>query len=145
MTDTAAISALVSAAAVVGALTTSSIVTWYVEVSQLAGEVLGRTAADKADDDVSRALESRRDGLDQRRRALLWVAVIQWAVVASLLATALWLAWPECGPACDRSRLPFVFACLALIVALVILPVTLTLTASRRLRTATSHLAGADS
>lgn len=141
LADTASISALISAAAVVGALTTSSIVTWYVEVSQLTGDVEARSAADTKNDEKTREFAARLRPLQTRRRALLWVAIIQWVVVGSLLLTALWLARPICEPVCRYDRFPFFLAALALIVALVVLPVALTITASRRLTSAAALLA----
>lgn len=140
MTDTASISALISAAAVVGALTTSSIVTWYVEVSQLLGDIGARSKADTKNDTKTREFTARLKPLQTRRHALLWVAIIQWVVVGSLLFTALWLAQPTCDPVCRYDRFPFFLAALALIVALVVLPVALTITASRRLKSATAQL-----
>ena len=73
MTDTASISALISAAAVVGALTTSSIVTWYVEVSQLLGDIGARSKADTKNDTKTREFTARLKPLQTRRHALLWV------------------------------------------------------------------------
>lgn len=131
--EPASIAALISAAAVVGALATSSIVTWYVDSSTLLGDVEARSQQERKDDAVTREFVARLKPLETRQRALLWVAIIQWVVVASLLATSLWLA-------CEAGRVPFVLAASALMVALVLLPVGLTGTAMWRLRKARAQL-----
>lgn len=131
--EPASISALISAAAVVGALTTSSIVTWYVDSSTLLGDVDARSQQERKDDAITRELVARLKPLETRQRALLWVAIIQWVVVGSLLATALWLAF-------GAGRVPFVLASSALLVALVVLPAGLTVAAVRRLMKARDEL-----
>jgi hypothetical protein len=128
VSDTAAISALLSAAAVVGALTTSSLLGWYVEVSELRAEVDSRTNADRRRDDLTRALDARRGRLTTRQRALTWVAGLHGIVVAALLGSALWLSYPFGAASIDSDLWPFFIASVALSVALLVVPLLLTLT-----------------
>jgi hypothetical protein len=136
VSDTAAISALLSAAAVVGALTTSSLLVWYVEVSELRAEVDSRTNAERRRDDLTRALDARCGRLTTRQRALTWVAGLHGIVVATLLGSALWLSYPFGGPSIDSDLWPFFIASVAMGVALVVVPLLLTLMARTRLRLA---------
>jgi hypothetical protein len=125
MADTTSISALLSASAVVGALTTSQVVTWYVEAGQLRTDVSVRSSARKADDEYTRQLQARLTQLTSKKRALLWVAGIQWAVVTVLLLLALSMANPWQAAAFTEGLVPFFIAAGALVFALVIVPVTI--------------------
>jgi hypothetical protein len=133
VSDAAAISALLSAAAVVGALTTSSLLVWYVEVSELGAEVDGRTSAERKRDDLTRELDARHGRLTTRQRALAWVAGLHGIVVATLLGSALWLSYPFGGRSIDADLWPFFVASVAMAVALLVVPLLLTLTAWNRL------------
>jgi hypothetical protein len=141
MADTTSISALLSASAVVGALTTSQIVTWYVEAAQLWTDVEVRSSARQKDDGYTQQLKARQTQLKAKQRALLWVAGIQWAVVTILLLLALSLAnpWQDCG--FNQGLLPFFVAAGALVVALVLIPAIIAAVAAHRLRTVSSSLA----
>lgn len=134
MADTASISALLSASAVVGALTTSQVVTWYVETSQLKAEVRARSSAQERDDAYTQELKARQNQLTSKQRALLWVAGIQWAVVTSLLLLALCLSNPWREPGFQSGLLPFFVAAWALVCALVVVPLIITTVSVARLR-----------
>lgn len=140
MADTTSISALLSASAVVGALTTSQIVTWYVEAAQLWTDVKVRSSARQKDDEYTQQLKARQTQLTAKQRALLWVAGIQWAVVTILLLLALWLAnpWQDC--VFNQRLLAFFVAAGALVVALVLIPAIIAFVAAHRLRTVSSSL-----
>lgn len=140
MTDTTSISALLSASAVVGALTTSQIVTWYVEAAQLWTDVRVRSNSRKADDEYTRQLKARQTQLKSKQLALLWVAVIQWTVVTTLLLLALCLANPWRGGDFERGLAPFFMASAALVLALVIVPATIAATAVGSLRRVASNI-----
>ncbi|GAA4406800.1 hypothetical protein GCM10023168_22140 [Fodinibacter luteus] len=134
MADTTSISALLSASAVVGALTTSQVVTWYVEAAQLSTDVTVRSSARKADDEYTRQLKARQTELTSKKRALLWVAGIQWAVVTVLLLLALSMANPWQNAAFTQALVPFFMAACALVLALVVVPVTIAAVAVGDLR-----------
>lgn len=140
MADPTSISALLSASAVVGALTTSQVVTWYVETAQLRTDVTVRSSARKADDEYTRQLKARQTQLTSKQRALLWVAGIQWAVVTVLLLLALSMANPWQDAAFTQTLVPFFLAACALVVALVMVPVTIAVTAVRYLRVVASTI-----
>lgn len=140
MADTTSISALLSASAVVGALTTSQVITWYVETAQLKADVTTRTSARKADDDHTRQLKARQAQLTFKKRALLWVAGIQWAVVTVLLLLALSMADPWQDTAFNQALLAFFIAACALVLALVIVPVTIAAIAAGSLRVVASTI-----
>jgi hypothetical protein len=135
VSDPAAISALLSAAAVVGALTTASLLTWYVETSELHGDVDRRTLAERKRDDLTREFDARRVRLITRQRALTWVAGLHGTVVATLLGSAVWLSYPFRGSAIASDLWPFFLASVALSAALLVVPFVLTLSARRRLQT----------
>ena len=140
MADTTAISALLSASAVVGALTTSQVVTWYVEASQLRTDVKVRTSALQKNDEYNRQLKARKTELVAKQRALLWVAGIQWAVVACLLLLALCLANPWQEDTFDRGLVPFFMAAAALTFALVVVPASIAAIAVGSLRGVASSI-----
>jgi hypothetical protein len=84
-----------------------------------------RSSARKADDEYTRQLQVRLTQLTSKKRALLWVAGIQWAVVTVLLLLALSMANPWQAAAFTEGLVPFFIAAGALVFALVIVPVTI--------------------
>lgn len=134
MADPTSISALLSASAVVGALTTSQVVTWYVEAAQLSTDVTVRSSARKGDDEYTRQLKARQTQLTSKKRALLWVAGIQWTVVTVLLLLALCMANPWQDSAFDQGLMPFFMAACALFLAHVLVPATIAAVAAGCLR-----------
>jgi hypothetical protein len=133
MTEPAAISALLSASAVVGALTTSQVVSLSLDVRQLHARVSSRSRDQKSDDVNTRGLQDALAEYEARWQALHIIAGLQWVVVTALLGTAGWLAYPRENGAWVGQLVPFFLATCALGVALVVLPVSVAVGTRRRL------------
>lgn len=133
MTEPAAISALLSASAVVGALTTSQVVSLSLDVRQLHAKVSRRSDDQKNDDANTRALKDTLAQYEARWQALRIIAGLQWVVVAALLGTAGWLAYPRENGVWVGQLVPFFLATCALGVALVVVPVSVAVATWRRL------------
>lgn len=134
MTEPAAISALLSASAVVGALTTSQVVNLSLDVRQLQAKVTSRSGDQKSDDANTRKLKDTLAEYQARWQALRIIAGLQWVVVTALLGTAGWLAYPRANDAWVGELVPFFLATCALGVALVVVPVSVAVGTWRRLR-----------
>ena len=133
MTEAAAISALLSASAVVGALTTSQVVNLSLDVRQLLAKVSSRSPDQKADDANTRVLQEKFAEYEARWQALRIIAGLQWVVVTVLLGSAGWLAYPCENGALVVQLVPFFLATCALGVALVVVPVSVAVATWRRL------------
>lgn len=133
MTEQGSISALLSAAAVVGALTTSQVVTLSVDVRQLDAQVSRRTQADRSNDLRTRELQDTLAGYRARYEALRIIASLQWVVVTALVGTAGWLAYPCQDGKWVGNLVPFFLAACALALALVVVPALVAAGVRRRL------------
>lgn len=133
MNEQGSISALLSAAAVVGALTTSQVVTLSVDVRQLEAQVRRRTQADRSNDSRTRELQDTLAGYRARYEALRIIASLQWVVVTALVGTAGWLAYPCQDGKWVGNLVPFFLAVCALALALVVVPALVAAGVRRRL------------
>ena len=116
-----------------GALTTSQVVNLSLDVRQLHAKVSSRSGDQKSDDANTRNLKDTLAEYQARWQALRIIAGLQWVVVAALLGTAGWLAYPRENGAWVGVLVPFFLATCALGVALVVVPVSVAVGTWRRL------------